>query len=69
MKLLGWGLAVLLVIGVTKGTFNVDLSSGGNAVAEIVGSVLAGIRDTTIMLIPNIIEGIKTMVDQVPDAA
>ncbi|WP_418345904.1 hypothetical protein [Rhodococcus pyridinivorans] len=69
MKLLGWGLAALLVIGVTKGTFNVDLSSGGNAVAEIVGSVLAGIRDTTIMLIPNIIEGIKTMVDQVPDAA
>ncbi|APE12523.1 hypothetical protein MX572_25910 (plasmid) [Rhodococcus pyridinivorans] len=69
MKLLGWGLVVLLVIGVTKGTFNVDLSSGGNAVAEIVGSVLAGIRDTTIMLIPNIIEGIKTMVDQVPDAA
>jgi hypothetical protein len=69
VKLLGWGLVVLLVIGVTKGTFNVDLSSGGNAVAEIVGSVLAGIRDTTIMLIPNIIEGIKTMVDQVPDAA
>lgn len=69
MKLVGWAVVLLFVVGVAKGTIDVDLSSGGNAAVEIVGSLLAGIRDTTIMLIPNIIEVVKGMIDQVPDSA
>ncbi|WP_137726322.1 hypothetical protein [Prescottella subtropica] len=68
MKLIGWAVVALVVIGIAKGTIDVDLSSGGNAASEIVASLLSGIRDTTVMLIPNIIDGVKGMLDKVPDA-
>ncbi|WP_420879104.1 hypothetical protein [Rhodococcus sp. (in: high G+C Gram-positive bacteria)] len=68
MKLIGWAVVVLVVIGIAKGTIDVDLSSGGNTASEIVASLLAGIRDTTVMLIPNIIDGVKGMLDKIPDA-
>lgn len=66
MKLIGYAVAILVVIGIVKGT--IDLGDGSQSVADIAGSILGGIRDTTVMLIPKLISWVTSLVDQIPDA-
>lgn len=40
MKLIGWAVVVLVVIGIAKGTIDVDLSSGGKTGARDPGQPL-----------------------------
>lgn len=68
MKIVGIVLGALIVIGLIKGSGSIDFAEGQNAVVEIASSLLGGIRDMTLYLIPTLIDQAKNLIDQIPSA-
>ncbi|MDN5759034.1 MAG: hypothetical protein L0H59_10950 [Tomitella sp.] len=68
MKIIGYAIGALIVIGLFKGAGSIDFGEGKNAVIEIAGSLLSGVRDMTVYLIPTIVEQAKNLIDQIPSA-
>lgn len=67
MKVIGWVVGALVVWGVLQGASEVDLSEGQDTLVDAAGKIVQGAADTTVMLLPRIIDGVGDLVDKIPD--
>jgi hypothetical protein len=63
IKKLGYVFGALVVVGAFKGGADVNLDEGGSAVLQIAVSVLRGIADMTVLLIPKVLALAKEGLD------
>lgn len=68
MKLVLLVVVALVLSGAFKGAVGVDLQDEGNAVGQVLVSVMRGIADTTVYLIPTLLDWVGTILDQVSSA-
>lgn len=69
MKLVVLVVLALVLSGAFKGAAGVDLNDEGNAVGQVLVSVMRGIADTTVFLIPTVLEWVGAFLEQFSSAA
>lgn len=67
MKWIAGIIGALVLWGFLQGASEVDLGQGKDTAVEAAGKVVSGVADTTVKLLPRLIDGAAELVDKIPD--